>query len=218
MSGRSPRCPGSPLALWDRRVGRPRGKDTPRCPRTWAAGLPSPHSGLPVWGMGRRVHTEGSPRPSRGSVLGSEAAEGAGAGGVDRSNGSHPSTFPEAWRRQAQFTRPIRPSFPFYLSANCTQGILHLTQLTEKLTWKGGLGREAHGYSHSVPPRLCVQEVPSGAGHHPKAYVFCRAAQKGHSLLKPRGTRPCAPAHDPQGSHSRRPGGQADSDTGGKPA
>lgn len=112
--------------------GRPRRPVGPRrrqapweghgpCPRTWAAGLSSPRSGLPVWGGGRRVHTEGSPRPLGAAGLPHPPGSASSAPrlpgeGVHRSPGQPDSA--EPWlrcrhpHRGMENSGPARPPDP----------------------------------------------------------------------------------------------------------
>lgn len=156
VSGRPPRCPGGPVALWDRDVGRPRGKDTApvlgpgrqACPHPAqvsqsgeGAGESTLKGPQGLWAQ-RACPTLQGQRPQLRGCQG-RGCTGARASPTVPSHGSDAGTLTEAWRIQAPLARPIHPSFPFYLSANRTRGILYLTRLAEKLMWEGGAGREA---------------------------------------------------------------------------
>lgn len=143
---------------------------------------------------------------------------GRGRGGVDRSNGSHPSTFPEAWRRQARLARPIHPSFPFYLSANCTQGILRLTRLTETSMWKGGRGgRHTDTLTLFLPgsvykryPRgRAIIRRPTSSVELPRKDTVCSSQEvrgRVHQHMIPRAVIPAASRHAREGRQTRTRG------------
>lgn len=83
VSGRPPRCPGGPVALWDRDVGRPRGKDTAPVLGPGRQACPHPAQ-VSQSGEGAGESTLKGPQGpwaqrARVSVLSSEAARGGGA-------------------------------------------------------------------------------------------------------------------------------------------